>query len=289
MTAINKQRFLPELGKLLTFMVEEDRQTALAMYSRLFDDAADEQQLMDLLVSPTRQAVVIARTYDAKERKQQLESSKEDEAETPAFVLAIDKIYQQVAPKEEKIQGTLEDARNVLENNQFSLFPDDAHPIDDSEYVPFQIEADSVPLEEAVDQLPVETQFSLPEEPAAEQAGEEESPAPAEGEEAAAEEAAPAQEEAPAEAPGTGGSGNTGSGTSSGPAAPVVTAAPDSPRSSAMETSEAAWVVLFFMKNGVCGYPAPGARKRPRAKPRCRNSRKCYRKRPKSQAWLFPN
>lgn len=201
MTAINKQRFLPELGKLLTFMVEEDRQTALAMYSRLFDDAADEQQLMDLLVSPTRQAVVIARTYDAKERKQQLASSKEDEAETPAFVLAIDKIYQQVAPKEEKIQGTLEDARNVLENNQFSLFPDDAHPIDDSEYVPFQIEADSVPLEEAVDQLPVETQFSLPEEPAAEQAGEEESPAPAEGEEAAAEEAAPAQEEAPAEEP----------------------------------------------------------------------------------------
>ena len=73
-TAINKQRFLPELGKLLTFMVEEDRQTALAMYSRLFDDAVDEQQLMDLLVSPTRQAVVIARTYDARERKQQLES-----------------------------------------------------------------------------------------------------------------------------------------------------------------------------------------------------------------------
>ena len=34
-TDINKQKFLPELGRLLTFMVEEDRQTAFAMYSRL--------------------------------------------------------------------------------------------------------------------------------------------------------------------------------------------------------------------------------------------------------------
>ena len=205
MTAINKQRFLPELGKLLTFMVEEDRQTALAMYSRLFDDAADEQQLMDLLVSPTRQAVVIARTYDAKERKQQLESSKEDETETPAFVLAIDKIYQQVAPKEEKIQGTLEDARNVLENNQFSLFQDDAHPIDDSEYVPFQIEAESVPIEEeALEEAPAEEQDPLPEQPEAPEASGEEPESPAEetqeSPEEPAREAASAEESAPAEA-----------------------------------------------------------------------------------------
>ncbi len=160
-TVINKQRFLPELGKLLTFMVEEDRQTALGMYSRLFDDAADEQQLMDLLVSPTRQAVVIARTYDAKERRQQMENSTgESGEETPAFVLAIDKIYQQVAPKREDRRETPEDA--ALEINQFSLFEDQPHPIDDSEYVPFQIEAESVPIEEAVEQLPVETQAQRP-------------------------------------------------------------------------------------------------------------------------------
>ena len=138
-------------------MVEEDRQTALSMYSRLFDNAQDEEQLMDLLVSPTRQAVVIARTYDARERKQQLESPKpEDHEQTPAFVLAIDKIYQQVAPKapeprplpEEKEEGPV---------SQFSLFPDDAHPIDDSEYVPFQIEAQAVPLEPGVEELPEES------------------------------------------------------------------------------------------------------------------------------------
>ena len=156
-TAINKQRFLPELGKLLTFMVEEDRQTALGMYSKLFDDAEDEQQLMDLLVSPTRQAVVIARTYDAKERKQQMEDSKgENGEETPAFVLAIDKLYQQVAPKREERRETPENL--PLEINQFSLFEDEPHPIDDSEYVPFRIEAESVPIEEAVEQLPVEAQ-----------------------------------------------------------------------------------------------------------------------------------
>lgn len=179
-TDINKQRFLPELGKLLTFMVEEDRQTALAMYSRLFDDAEDEQKLMDLLVSPTRQAVVIARTYDAKARKQQLESgSSADEDETPAFVLAIDKIYQQVAP--EHVDAPLEEVEPAKLINQFSLFADDAHPIDDSEYVPFKIEAEAVPIEEPVEELPVEA-----------------APVPAEPVE---EEAAPAPEEIPEDAP----------------------------------------------------------------------------------------
>ena len=48
-------------------MVEEDRQTALAMYNRLFDDAEDEQLLLNLLESPTRQAVLIARAYDRSE------------------------------------------------------------------------------------------------------------------------------------------------------------------------------------------------------------------------------
>ena len=161
---INKQRFLPELGKLLTFMVEEDRQTALAMYSRLFDDAADEQQLMDILVSPTRQAVVIARSYDAKERRHQLEAVKHGEPEeTPAFVLTLNEIYQQVAPPQEPEDEAFarpEEEAQVV--NQFSLFEDDAHPIDDDEYVPFQIEAETVPLEDEVETLPVEPE--LPEE-----------------------------------------------------------------------------------------------------------------------------
>ena len=183
MTEINKQRFLPELGKLLTFMVEEDRQTALGMYSRLFDDAEDEQKLMDLLVSPTRQAVVIARTYDAKERKKQLEAPEEiGGEETPAFVLAIDKLYQQVAPKRDASWQAPEEA--PLEINQFSLFEDQPHPIDESEYLPFQIEAESVPIGEEVEELPVEAQPAPPAKEETEEAAAapEEEPAPEETE-----------------------------------------------------------------------------------------------------------
>lgn len=64
-TDINRQRFLAELGRLLTFMLEEDRLAALAMYNKLFDDSSDEQALIALLLSPTRQAVLIARAYNA--------------------------------------------------------------------------------------------------------------------------------------------------------------------------------------------------------------------------------
>ena len=67
MGAINRQKFLAELAKLLTFMYEEDRQLALRIYERMFDAVADENALIQGLVSPTRQAVVIARTYDAKD------------------------------------------------------------------------------------------------------------------------------------------------------------------------------------------------------------------------------
>ena len=164
-------------------MVEEDRQTALGMYSRLFDDAEDEQKLMDLLVSPTRQAVVIARTYDAKERKKQLEAPEEiGGEETPAFVLAIDKLYQQVAPKRDASWQAPEEA--PLEINQFSLFEDQPHPIDESEYLPFQIEAESVPIGEEVEELPVEAQPAPPAKEEAEEAAAapEEEPAPEETE-----------------------------------------------------------------------------------------------------------
>lgn len=46
-------------------MLEEDRLAALAMYNKLFDDSSDEQALIALLLSPTRQAVLIARAYNA--------------------------------------------------------------------------------------------------------------------------------------------------------------------------------------------------------------------------------
>ena len=120
---IIRQRFLAELGKLLTFMYEEDRQTALAMYSKMFDDAVDEEDLSQFLGSATRQAVVVARAYNARARKLQVESQSREqdgaEAEgTPDFVLAIDELYRQYfpAPAEED---------QVLDN-QVSLFEEPA-------------------------------------------------------------------------------------------------------------------------------------------------------------------
>ena len=81
--AINRQKFLAELAKLLSFMYEEDRRYALDMYERMFDIAAgSEHWLIQNLMSPTRQAVIIARSYDAKERKLSVSAEwKEDEEE----------------------------------------------------------------------------------------------------------------------------------------------------------------------------------------------------------------
>ena len=108
--AINRQKFLAELAKLLTFMYEEDRRYALEMYERMFDIAEDnEQWLLQNLMSPTRQAVIIARSYDAKERKLSVEAEwREDEeedpgSETPPFVLAINKIFDDLFPDEEDL------------------------------------------------------------------------------------------------------------------------------------------------------------------------------------------
>lgn len=99
MTDINKQKFLAELGKLLTFMYDEDRQDALAAYSRMFDHARDEQLLLQFLVSPTRQAVVIARAYNARERKLQVNSqSREghlDDAASRDYMHVLDELEAQ--------------------------------------------------------------------------------------------------------------------------------------------------------------------------------------------------
>ena len=92
---INKRKYLAELGKLLTFMYEEDRLEALALYEQLFDDAEDETALIEFLGSPTRQAVVVAHAYNAKERKLAVTSQEGAEFadvsgdETPPFVEAI--------------------------------------------------------------------------------------------------------------------------------------------------------------------------------------------------------
>ncbi|MCI6487888.1 MAG: hypothetical protein MSA25_07495 [Clostridiales bacterium] len=124
-TDINKQKFLAELARLLTFMYEEDRQEALAMYEGMFDEAGDEQALLQALASPTRQAVVIARAYNAKERKLQVHAQSRDEnaAEGDAdFVLAINQVRSDALGDQE--------LKPAVDENQFSLFDDFASASD---------------------------------------------------------------------------------------------------------------------------------------------------------------
>jgi len=141
-TEINRQKFLAELGKLLTFMYEEDRQAALSMYNAMFDRVEDEHALIQKLISPTRQAVLIARAYDAKERKLQVhaqsrQGSGEDDRsdDVPEFILVIDRIAQD-------LPGGYSPAPRAVLEDQFSLFEEDAMHVEESaqEEVPVEEE-----------------------------------------------------------------------------------------------------------------------------------------------------
>ncbi len=192
MNIINKQRFLAELGKLLTFMYEEDRQTALAMYVKMFEDAEDELALIQELVSPTRQAVIVARAYNAKERKLQVEAQTREQAgevsdpgTTPDFVLAIHQVYQNAVPSNRGAAAPLE--------NQFSLFEED---MAEEEALPAEEEAaplaesDASCAPETVIPAAEEETAAIPEEGEALPEDADEQPAP-EAEEALPEDSAP--------------------------------------------------------------------------------------------------
>lgn len=91
---------------MLTFMYEEDSIAALERYEDMFRQAADERALLQFLVSPTRQAVILARSYDSKERTLQVQSKSrdqdtyyydepQDQPGLPPFLLAIDDLWMQ--------------------------------------------------------------------------------------------------------------------------------------------------------------------------------------------------
>lgn len=212
---INEQKFLAELGKLLTFMYEEDRQTAIELYAEMFASTADEHALMQFLGSPTRQAVQVARAYNAKERKLQVHSQSKNEDgleydpdEVPDFVQAINKIALSAALI--AAPAVADEEREVPEG-QFSLFDEAPAEAEATEETP--AEAPAAPAEdkpaEAVEEAPAEAPAAVEEAPAeapvedaAEAAPVEEASqeAPVEGasQEVQADEPAPAEEQ-PAE------------------------------------------------------------------------------------------
>ena len=103
MIEIEKRKFITELNRLLTFMYDEDRSTAIQMYEEMFDSCSDPADLIKFLASPTRQAVLIARKYNAKERDLAVRSRSGDgeadiDAEdNPSFVEEIENIMQKAA------------------------------------------------------------------------------------------------------------------------------------------------------------------------------------------------
>ncbi len=200
MTDINKQKFLTELGKLLTFMYEEDRQLALSIYEEVFEQAEDEQAVLSALVSPTRQAVIIARAYNAKERKLQINSQSREDGEyyeetgdVPDFVKAI----------EDAVPFELAPVPAPVSEDQLSLFEEGADNQSDAEPAEGDnVSAESENSEEAVveeeevfqDETPEEGVSEEEEVPAEEAVSEEET----QTEEPAAEENAE-ESDAPAE------------------------------------------------------------------------------------------
>ena len=154
-------------------MYEEDRLRALELYSRMFEDAADESALIQSLLSPTRQAVVVARAYNANLGKLSVTT------ETKA------------AP-EDRDENGIPDYVQAIEAVRAAAFARQPAPARETPEEPAP--AEEAP-EETEEPAPAEEASEETEEPApAEEASEEtEEPAPAEEEPEEAEETAPAE------------------------------------------------------------------------------------------------
>ena len=172
-TSINKQKFLAELGKLLTFMYEEDRQRAMGLYSRMFEEAGDEQALIQALISPTRQAVVVARAYNSNLGRLSLNAETKaapedrDENGVPDYVQAIEKVREQAwaaigvpaaAEEAEEAPAETEEAEEApAEVEEVEEAPAEA---EEAEEAPAETEeAEEAPAEtEEVEEAPAETE-----------------------------------------------------------------------------------------------------------------------------------
>ena len=158
---INKQKFLAELAKLLTFMYEEDRQKALGAYNEMFDEAEDEQMLLQALVSPLRQAVEVARAYNSGKQSLSAEAKpREGEPANDAFLDTIHRIRAEAL--------STQPVKQVVSEDQISLFDAPEEPEAEEASVPAEAE------DEAEEPVPEDAEESASAEPeAAEEADEE--------------------------------------------------------------------------------------------------------------------
>lgn len=150
MIIINRRKYLAELGKLLTFMYEEDRQEALALYEQMFDEAIDETELIRFLGSPTKQAVAVAHAYNANNRnlaattRTGAEFADVSGEEIPLFVQTINKFF--------------DEAEELGLLNGSEAVPDDLFEEDEPDSP--EEETEVTPEDESKEEAPENTEFA---------------------------------------------------------------------------------------------------------------------------------
>ena len=189
MTFINKQRFLTELSKFLTFLSDDERQQVLMKFGEIFDAAPNQDELLGALVSPLKVTVELSRAYSRGGLQQALDRSVElsgvDLSAAPpppspaaesvgadiyaAIGSAVEEAFESAAePAAEPAAPISAEPVPVEPAEPISAEPVPVEPVPAEPVAPSP--AESVPVEPAApvpaESVPVETAAPVPAEPA---------------------------------------------------------------------------------------------------------------------------
>lgn len=169
---MNRQRYMAELSKLLTFMFKEDRAEILQHYNELLDNAEDEQALLEEFGSPTKLAVTISRTYSREERKLSVSvDSKVEESEELEYTKPDESQFRTIKPAqavedEADYLGSYaeiveEIRREMAEENgeeYVPIFFDNPEPENEAEPETEEVEEETAKVEEGEEGIPEVTE-----------------------------------------------------------------------------------------------------------------------------------
>lgn len=164
MTVINRQQFMSELSKLLTFMFKEDRSEILKQYNDMLDNAEDEQALLESFGSPTRLAVAISRNYQRDERKLSVHADSKDGDNTE-----VSKVRPVIPTPAKKASQPILKPREPDENSYVDIIEEirrEKAAEEGIEYKPIFFKDEKKPEPEpGVEEAPVEEPETAPEAP----------------------------------------------------------------------------------------------------------------------------
>lgn len=164
MTVINRQQFMSELSKLLTFMFKEDRSEILKQYNDMLDNAEDEQALLESFGSPTRLAVAISRNYQRDERKLSVHADSKDGDNTE-----VSKVRPVIPTPAKKASQPILKPREPDENSYVDIIEEirrEKAAEEGIEYKPIFFKDEKKPEPEpGVEEAPVEKPETAPEAP----------------------------------------------------------------------------------------------------------------------------